>query len=445
MKKRNLLNLFIIVIVPVYFFACSKKEVPVAPVVPGCTTNMAPANGTNITTSKVTLTWAAANGAATYDVYLGTTNNPATVVATNVSGTTYEYTLPANGNTYYWYVVPKSSSGAAAGCASAVTAFTYLIIKAPAALNFPVISYFPSYRSVAEYPDVMFKMCDVVIYAFGNVNVAGSVDIANPAVFQQLYDKAKANGSKVFLSTSGEANFKTMAATAAGRLHFIKDIMNKVRQYKLDGVDIDWEYPRTMDGTDVTYAELMRQLSDSLHVDGKYYLGTAITPGIYGGSVRDGIKTEVFNYADIFNIMAYDDFSTDPNYPYKQHSSMNTATVSMNYWLNIRAMPKQKFILGLPAYGRNSGAAQVSTSYKTVLATGIQLGPAPLSQSDSAIITRTDGTSFTTYYNGMLTIKAKTLLAKERANGIFFWEMGHDANNEYSLLKVAAAAAGKSY
>lgn len=77
--------------------------------------------------------------------------------------------------------------------------------------------------------------------------------------------------------------------------------------------------------------------------------------------------------------------------------------------------------------------------------TVVKLGPAPLYQSDSATITRTDGTTFTTYCNGMLTIKAKTLLAKERANGIFFWEMGHDANNPYSLLKTAADAAAKSY
>lgn len=248
------------------------------------------------------------------------------------------------------------------------------------------------------------------------------------------------------LSISGaSADFRAFCSTPQGRLNFIKDLMAKVRQYSLDGIDVDWEYPSAADGSHDNYALMMKQLSDSLHVDGKYYLTAAITPGIYAGNIRDGIKTEVFAYVDLWNIMAYDDFSTDPNYPYKQHSSLQTATASLNYWLNTRQMPKEKCVLGLPAYGRNSGASQIATAYKTILTSGTQLGPAPLFQSDSAKITKTDGSTFTTYYNGMLTIKAKTILANDRANGVFFWEMGQDANNEYSLIKVAADALGKVY
>ena len=41
-----------------------------------------------------------------------------------------------------------------------------------------------------------------------------------------------------------------------------------------------------------------------------YYLTAAVTAGKYAGSIRDAIRTEVFEYIDWFNVMAYDDFST---------------------------------------------------------------------------------------------------------------------------------------
>lgn len=431
--------------------SCKKEPVTPTPdppntTVPGCATLTAPANKASVTANTVTLTWSSVKEASSYDLYLGTTPTLSTIVASNITTTSYTYNILANfSTTYYWYVVPKNSKGSATGCNTAPFSFAYVVIKSPEAINMPLITYFPSYRNPAEYPDQMYKMCHIVNYAFGSVNAGGTVDILNaPTTFSALYTKAKANGCKVFLSINNAANFVTMAATETGRLNFIKDVMAKVRQYNLDGIDIDWEYPKTSDGTDATFAALMKQLSDSLHVDAKYYLSAAITPGIYSGSIRDGIRTEVFSYIDFFNIMAYDDFST--TVPYKQHSSMNTANVSLNYWLTTRGMPREKCILGIPGYGRNSGAAQVATSYRTILTSGAQLGPAPIHQSDSATITKSDGSTFTTYYNGVLTVAAKTKLAKDRANGVFFWEIGHDATDiNLSLHKVAADALGKSY
>lgn len=414
---------------------------------PDTTTNISPVSASVLTTGNIQFSWRKVSDVTGYDLYLGTSADNATIVAGNLTDTTFTYSLPEThlSNTYYWYVVPKNKLGAAPDAKSSATSFTRLLIKAPPALGFSMITYFPSYRTVAEYPDNMFAMCDIINYAFAAVNTNGTITISTPSKFDSVYQKGKANGAKIFISLSGATNFAAVCKTATGRNNLIKDIMKKARQYNLDGIDIDWEYPRTTDGTDITYAELMKELSDSLHVDGKYYLSTAITPGIYAGSVRDGLRTEVFAYADFFNIMAYDDFTTDPKYPYKQHSSMSTATVSLNYWLNTRSMPREKCMLGIPAYGRNSGAAQISSSYKTILTSGQQLGPAPLYQSDSATMTKSDGSTFTTYYNGVLTVANKTTLAKTRGNGIFFWELGHDANNQFSLHKAAADAAGISY
>ncbi|MEO9022422.1 MAG: glycoside hydrolase family 18 protein [Ginsengibacter sp.] len=312
-------------------------------------------------------------------------------------------------------------------------------ITPPPAFGFYVVGYFPSYRSVADVPDVQFKRCNVVNYAFFEVSSSGLLTVEAPDVLAALMAKARANDAKIFVSINGAANFKNMAATENGRNNFIKDVMQKVRQYGFDGVDVDWEFPRTDDGTDVTYTALMKELSDSLHRDAKYYLTTAITAGKYAGAVRDAIRTELFAYVDWFNIMSYDDFST--TVPYKNHSTLLLAETSLNYWIDVRKMPPAKAVLGIPAYGRPSGITQTGTilTYKGILADG----GSPL--SDSAVVSNGSFSNYTIYYNGQPTVKKKAIMAKQRANGIMLWELAQDSPDQNSLLKAACDTVGIIY
>ena len=316
-----------------------------------------------------------------------------------------------------------------------------IMITAPPDFGFKVVGYFPSYRDPNAVPDVKFRMTNVVNYAFFTLNAAGALVINNPATFTTVVAKAKANSAKVMISINGtSANFRTMASTPTGRNNFIKLIMNNVRLYQVHGVDVDWEFPSTADGSDITYTALMKELSDSCHLGGKYYLTAAITAGKYSGSYRDAIKAELFSYVDWFNVMVYDDFST--TVPYKHHSDMTLVQTCMNYWLNTRSMPKAKFVLGLPGYGRPSGITQSNTilSYSSILSQG----GSPL--SDSALVTASGWpTPYTIYYNGQPTIKKKTMLAKQQGNGIMLWEKGQDAHDANSLLKAACDTIGRTY
>lgn len=306
-----------------------------------------------------------------------------------------------------------------------------------------MVGYFPSYRNPAEVPDNRFRMCNVVNYAFFNVNPSGGLTVANPSVAAQVVAKAKANNAKVFVSindaTPGQPNFKAMASTAAGRTAFSRDVMAKVREYGFHGVDVDWEFPTTADGTDLTFTALMKELSDSLHRNAQYYLSAAITAGKYAGGIRDAIKAELFPYVDFFNIMAYDDFNT--TVPYRHHSDYTLATTCLNYWLNVRGMPAQKCVLGIPGYGRPSGITQSGT----VLAYRSFSNNPGASQTDSTLVSAGGFTNYTIYYNGQPTAKKKTMLAKQSANGIMLWEMWHDAPDDNSLLKAACDTIGRPY
>lgn len=89
---------------------------------PACTTNLTPANGaTNV--SPVTLTWNTTAGATSYDVYFGTTNPPTTLIG-NTTGTTANITGTTAGTTYYWYIAPRNTAGAATGCDAGTFSFT---------------------------------------------------------------------------------------------------------------------------------------------------------------------------------------------------------------------------------------------------------------------------------------------------------------------------------
>lgn len=315
-------------------------------------------------------------------------------------------------------------------------------IAAPPSLGFYVVGYFPSYRDPALVPDQKFRMCNVINYAFGNITLSGSLSIAAPGTFNAVVSKAKANGAKIFLSVSGNAaDFKNMAAGASGRNSFVRDIMQALRTYQLDGVDIDWEYPRTDDGTDITYTAFMKELSDSCHTNARYYLSSAITSGKYAGAVRDAIRNELWtgNYVDFFNIMAYDDFSTTA--PFRHHSDLALAQTAITYWVNTRGMPAAKAVLGIPAYGRPSGITQTGTtmSYAAILAQG----GSPL--SDSARVSVTGFSNYMIYYNGTTTAKRKAMLAKTQASGVMLWEKGQDVHDAASILKAICDTLGRTY
>lgn len=88
--------------------------------------------------------------------------------------------------------------------------------------------------------------------------------------------------------------------------------------------------------------------------------------------------------------------------------------------------------MGIPSYGRNTNNG--SAGYRTLISNGAK------SYLDSAAY---NGAIY--YYNGTKTVKEKAMLAKQRGNGIMFWEFYFDTNGSNSLLKAANDTLGRSY
>ena len=174
----------------------------------------------------------------------------------------------------------------------------------------------------------------------------------------------------------------------------------------------------------------MKDLSTELHKVNKF-LSAAITPAVYVSTNRDAIQADVYQYVDFFNIMQYDGAGYDTAEPLN-HASLKMTDASLNVWLTNKLMPKEKAILGMPLYGKD--AAGSSIGYRDIEASG-----ADVMLNVATVNGKTYG------YNGISLIKTKTQRAKDRCNGIMFWEFSHDSNSANSLIKAANDQLGRAY
>ncbi|UOB16797.1 glycosyl hydrolase family 18 protein [Abyssalbus ytuae] len=278
--------------------------------------------------------------------------------------------------------------------------------------GFKVVGYMPSWQGSAT--NIQYDKLTHINYSFLLPNSDGSLrSLENAAKLQQIVTLAHQQNVKVLIAVGGwmdgnDSAFTTMAASASTRTNFVNNLVNFVNQYNLDGVDMDWEYPR--EGSEPqNYELLMQELGQAMHNRGKLLTAAVVVSGWNA----DGILSGVFDDVDFLNIMAYDG---------SDHSTYAQAEGGLNYWLN-RGLPKEKAVLGVPFYSRPT-----AISYADLIAQGAD----PYSDSYQG-----------NNYNGITTIKSKTQLALDRAGGIMMWELSHDTTNEQlSLLNAINEVAG---
>lgn len=201
--------------------------------------------------------------------------------------------------------------------------------------------------------------------------------------------KKKYPNVKVLISIGGwsqSAGFHNVAKTQENRKIFADSVVEFIRDWDLDGADIDWEYPTfkrdgdTVDnpndqGTPLadesekeTFTLLLKDLRETLNKagkeDNKYYELTAAV-----GSGKDKIeKTEPEKYSqylDFINIMTYDmngawENVTGHQSPLYKNPYDNHDDTVKNYYNVDTAMklfeayniPKDKLVVGSPYYSR---------------------------------------------------------------------------------------------
>ena len=220
--------------------------------------------------------------------------------------------------------------------------------------EYVVVAYVTSHSKTNPDPTVMTH----INYAFGHVNKSfNGVTVENEPRLRQLVDLKKQNPRlKVLLSVGGwgSGRFSEMAATDSTRLAFAKDCQRIVEQFRLDGIDIDWEYP-TQSSAGISsspedtrnFTLLMRDLRNEL---GESKLLTCAT--IASGEFID--FPSCISYLDMVNVMSYD----MGNPPY-HHTALYPSEITK--WMttseaieaHLKAgVPHEKLVMGMPLYGR---------------------------------------------------------------------------------------------
>lgn len=156
-------------------------------------------------------------------------------------------------------------------------------------------------------------LCTHIIYAFVLPKDDGSINIGEGAKnFNQFAQLRQQNPSvKLMVAIGGwnehSARFTKIAASPSLRSTFAQNVLDLLVKYKLDGLDVDWEYPAQHGGVPAdkqNFPELLKDLKAKLAPQG-LLLSAAVAIGQWSAEQSYDI-VEISKYLDFINLMAYD-------------------------------------------------------------------------------------------------------------------------------------------
>lgn len=257
--------------------------------------------------------------------------------------------------------------------------------------------------------------------AFLNPDDEGNLVFSQGKDIKSVVAKAHAANVEVFISIAGggsgdEPRDKwNMVLQPEKRSAFIDKLMDYVADNDLDGIDVDIEW-NILPTIGSNYTPFVLELRDHLHAKGK-----SISTALPGTALHEAVTQESLEAYDFINVMVYD--ATGPWRPDKpgHHSTYEFAEAAVSFWLEEKKIPASRLVLGMPFYGYDFGTERVSSkSYGQI------------AENNTADAYRDEIDQL--YYNGIPTIVKKTQLALSKFNGVMFWQLGHDAFNNMSLL-----------
>ncbi|MFK7932847.1 MAG: glycoside hydrolase family 18 protein [Saprospiraceae bacterium] len=305
-------------------------------------------------------------------------------------------------------------------------------------------------------------------FAFANI-VNGKVTEGSPndaEVIRKLHALKRVNPNlKILVSVGGwtwSTHFSDVALTADSREVFAQSAVDFLKKHRLDGIDLDWEYPglpgignphRPEDKENFTaLLKLIREKLDAYGVNANHYLLTIATAASQAYLDHTDLAV-AHQYLDFINIMTYDyhgawtpktgHHSNLVVSKYDDNPTLVSSTIATQQHI-AAGIPIEKLVLGVPFYGRwwtgvnplNNGLYQSAATgkgggfdYKIIADSLLQREDFTYywdTLAQAPYLWRAADSTFVTYENPS-SLRAKIDFVKEAGmGGLMFWEFNGD-------------------
>ena len=150
--------------------------------------------------------------------------------------------------------------------------------------------------------------------------------------------------------------FSEMAKSAAKRTEFCKSVKSLIDQHKLDGVDIDWEYPTVSADNETGRDDMDTQNFNLVLRELRETLGTSkIISFASSSSGRYVDWPTAIKYIDYVNVMTYDMGAAPDGHNSPLHKSSRFTHRSWDEAVDAHVkagVPKNRQVMGVPFYGK---------------------------------------------------------------------------------------------
>ncbi|KAL0075401.1 glycoside hydrolase family 18 protein [Phycomyces blakesleeanus] len=214
---------------------------------------------------------------------------------------------------------------------------------------------------------------DHVIYSFAIPNKDGKLGDFDANQLKKVVKDAHAHKKGVSLSIggwSGSLYFSSLVRTSASREKFANNLVQAVKTYNVNGLDLDWEYPNNPDGVScneknandtpnyLKLIQLLRKKLDAAFPNEHKTISAAVSTTVFRDGNQNPYKKLASgwkNALDYVNIMAYDlagpwNPKTSSNSPLYSKNGEESIDSSVKQWV-AAGIPKNRIVVGVPFYG----------------------------------------------------------------------------------------------
>ncbi|KAG2122829.1 glycoside hydrolase family 18 protein [Suillus cothurnatus] len=225
-------------------------------------------------------------------------------------------------------------------------------------------AWYAGWHATEGYPlsNVSWDKYNTMYYSFAittsDVNSI-SLEGSNGLLLPSFVSEAHAHGVEAHIAIGGWGGsiyFSSNVATAENRTAFVRTVINFVRQYNLDGVNFDWEYPDkqgigcniiSSDDTAnfLSFLQQLREERSNLTISA----AVSLTP------FRDSSgspSTDVSAFAKVLDYVAIMDYDVWGSLVHCSSEQQGSATSAVKAWSNA-GMPVDQIVLGVPSYGHS--------------------------------------------------------------------------------------------